>query len=156
MHRLNNFLYNPDLPIDPEQLPAVPFFNEQQAFAAHIQVISFQNGRGVRFLTEYAQFAASANNADLFYEFQGLSDDGAYYIVAILPITMPLLAETSDGGAALPAGGIPYTYFAEGGNFDAQDYYAKVTNLLNGTSPESFTPTISQLDALIQSMEVTP
>ncbi|HEX9387675.1 MAG TPA: hypothetical protein VF918_15235, partial [Anaerolineales bacterium] len=66
-------------------------------------MISFQNGQGVRFLTEYAQYAASANNHDLFYHFQGLTRDGAYYIIAILPITVPVLAETSDGGAVLPS-----------------------------------------------------
>lgn len=155
MHRLRNIISGV-VPITPDQLPAVPFFNAAQVFASNIQTISFQNGSGLRFLTEYAQYAASVNNQDLFYHFQGFSDDGEYYIVAILPITMPMLAETSDGGAALPPGGIPYTYFTEGGNFDAQDYYARVTDLLNGTSPESFAPPLSQLDALIQSIEITP
>lgn len=156
MHRLNNILYDPNAPISPEQLPQVPFFNSHQAFASHIQVISFQNGKGVRFLTEYAQYAVSANNSDLFYEFQGFTNDGTYYVVAILPTTMPLLAETSDGGAPLPPGGIPYTYFTEGSNFDAQDYYTAVTDLLTGASPESFSPSISQLDLLIQSMRIAP
>lgn len=156
MHRLNNILYDPSALISTEQLPAVPFFNAVQVFATNIQRISFQNGKGVRFLTEYAQYAASANNNDLFYEFQGLTSDGAYYIVAILPITMPMLAETSDGSAPLPPGGIPYTYFTEGSNADMKGYYADVTALLNGTSPESFVPTISQLDALIESMRITP
>jgi hypothetical protein len=62
----------------------VPFFNAAQVFASNIKVISFQNGKGVRFLTEYAQHAASANNHNLFYYFQGLTGDGAYYIIAIL------------------------------------------------------------------------
>jgi hypothetical protein len=156
MHRLNNILDNPGMPISSEQLPAVPFLNEQQVFAANIQVISFQNGRGVRFLTEYAQYPASANNQDLFYHFQGLTSDGAYYVLAILPIIAPMLAETSDGGAVLPPGGIPYSYFAEESNFDAKTYYTAVTDLINSTSPESFTPNINQLDALIQSIQVTP
>ena len=156
IHRLNNILNDPNAPLAAGQLPALPFFNENQAFAAHIQVISFQNGRGVRFLTEYAQYPVSANNADLFYEFQGLSNDGAYYIVAILPITLPLLAESADGGAVLPPGGIPYKYFAEGINFDAQGYYTEISDLLNHADPGSFTPTIGQLDALIQSMQIAP
>lgn len=79
-----------------------------------------------------------------------------YYIVAILPTTMPMLADSSDGGVTLPPGGIPYTCFTEGGNFDAIGYYVEVTDLLNGTSPESFTPAISQMDALIQSIQITP
>jgi len=155
LHRLNNILGDPDVPSSIEQLPAVPFFNAQQIFASNIQVISFQNGKGVRFLTEYAQYAAPVNNHELFYHFQGVTRDGAYYIIAILPVTVPVLAETSDAGAALPPGAIAYP-LAEGTNADMQGYYTAVTDLLNGTSLESFTPTISQLDTLIQSMRVTP
>jgi hypothetical protein len=154
MHRLNNISGNPGASISSEQLPAVPFFNTQQAFASKIQPISFQNGQGVRFLTEYAQYPISANNHDLFYHFQGLTSDGAYYIVAILPITAPELAETSDGGAPLPPGGVPYHYFADP-DADMHAYYYSVNDVLNATPPESFTPTINQLDALIQSMRIS-
>ena len=155
IRRLDNILYGPGGSIGDDQLPAVPFFNAAQVFASNIQVISFQNGGGVRFLTEYAQYAVSANNHELFYHFQGLTRDGAYYIVAILPITLPVLAETSDGGAVLPVGGIPYSYFAHP-NADMPAYYAAVTALLNGTSPDMFSPTIGQLDLLIQSMRIVP
>jgi hypothetical protein len=154
MHRLNNVFVS--LPSDSDGLPAIPFLNAQQAFASHVQIVSFQNGRGVRFLTEYAQYPVSANNTDLFYHFQGFTSDGEYYVVAILPITAPVLAETSDAGAPLPPGGIPYPYFAEGIEADMPGYYTAVTALLDSTSPESFSPTIGRLDSLIQSMQVQP
>ncbi len=156
IRRLDNILYAPGGPALTDELPTVPFFNAAQVFAANIQLVSFQNGGGVRFVTEYAQYAASANNTDLFYHFQGVTRDGAYYIVAILPVTAPKLAETSDGGAPLPEGGIPYPYFADGANADMQTYYASVTDLLNGTPPDAFNPPLTQLDALIQSMLVGP
>ena len=153
IRRLDNILYAPDGPNINNPLPAVPFFNAAQVFSSNIQVISFQNGGGVRFLTEYAQSAASVNNHDLFYHFQGVTRDGAYYIVAILPITAPVLAETGDAGAVLPVGGVPYPYYADP-NADLQAYYTAVTALLNSTSPEAFTPTINQLDLLIQSIQI--
>ena len=78
IRRLDNILYAPGGPTINDQLPAVPFFNAQQVFASNPQLISFQNGGGVRFLTEYAQYPASANNHELFYHFQGVSRDGAY------------------------------------------------------------------------------
>lgn len=155
MHRLRNIMHDPSTAINVEQLPAVPFFNAAQVFASNFQVISFQNGEGVRFLTEYAQYAAPVNNHELFYHFQGFSSDGEYYIVAILPITAPGLAETDNAGAAIPVGGIAYPDINDA-NADFQSYYAAVTALLNATSPEAFTPSISQLDALIQSMQITP
>jgi hypothetical protein len=156
IHRLDNILYTPDgMPVSNEQLPVVPFFNAAQVFASNIQVISFQNGQGVRFLTEYAQDAASVNNHDLFYHFQGMTRDGAYYILAILPITAPMLAETSDPGAPLPEGGVPYPYY-DNPDANMQMYYTSVTDLLNATPPEAFTPTMSQLDLLMQSVRIHP
>jgi hypothetical protein len=155
---LDNILYSPGGPsesISDDQLPIVPFFNEQQVFASNIQVISFQGGQGVRFVTEYAQYPASANNNDLLYHFQGVTRDGAYYVIAILPITVPLLAETSDGGAALPLGGVPYPYFADP-NADMLLYYRSVRDVLNATPAQLFTPNMDKLDSLIQSMRITP
>jgi hypothetical protein len=154
MHRLRNVM-NPGASMSSEQLPAVPFFNAAQIFASHVQAISFQNGSGIRFLTEYAQYAAPVNNQGLVYHFQGFSADGEYYIVAIFPITAPTLAETSDAGAIVPPGGIAYPGINDP-EADFQGYYASVTDLLNATSPDAFTPSISQLDALIQSMWVAP
>jgi hypothetical protein len=156
IRRLDNILYTPGGPsLNADQLPVIPFFNAAQIFASNVQVISFQNGQGVRFLTEYAQSAASVNNHDLFYHFQGVTRDGVYYIIAILPITAPVLAETSDAGAPLPPGGVPYPYMADP-TADMQAYYASVTDVLNATPSEAFTPTISQLDLLIQSMRINP
>lgn len=155
LHRLNNILGNRNVPISVDQLPAVPFFNAQQVFASNIQAILFQNGGGVRFLTEYAQYAAPVNNHDLFYHFQGVTNDGAYYIIAIFPITVPVLAETSDPAAALPTGGIVYPDINDP-NADWQGYYTDVTNLLNYTSPDTYTPMIDQLDLLIESMLIAP
>lgn len=154
IHRLDNILYGSVNP-EPGNLPAAPFINAQQSFASNIQVLSFQNGSGVRFVTQYDQYAAPANNQDLFYQFQGVTRDGAYYIVAIFPITTPVLAETSAADAPLPAGGIVYSDMMDT-NADFPSYYAAVTGLLNAQSPEAFTPTLDQLDALVQSMLVAP
>jgi hypothetical protein len=106
-------------------------------------------------LTQYAQYPAPANNCELFYHFQGLSRDGEYYILAILPITVPVLAESSDPEAVLPVGGIPYSYYADQ-DADMQDYYTAIANLLDTTLSEAFTPTITQLDALVQSLWIMP
>jgi hypothetical protein len=155
MHRLRNVI-SAVVPLTPDQLPAVPFFNAAQVFASNIQTVPFQNGSGLRFLTEYAQYPAPVNNHELVYHFQGFSNDGEYYIVAIFPITAPRLAETSDAGSLLPSGGIPYPSFDDPDPAALQKYYDDVTNLLTATAPDAFTPSINQLDALIQSMWVAP
>jgi hypothetical protein len=154
MHRLRNLL-SAVVPLTPDQLPTVPFFNAAQVFASNIQLISFQNGSGIRFVTEYAQYPAPVNNYELFYHFQGFTNDGNTYIVAVFPLTAPRLAESSAVDAPVPAGGIAYPDL-NAANPDFQSYYAAITDLLNSTPPEAFTPTLQQLDALIQSMWVAP
>ena len=153
VHRLDNILYDPaGINLD-QPLPLVPFFNAAQVFASNVQAVSFQGGGGVRFVTEYAQAPVTVNNHDLFYNFQGLSRDGTYYIIAILPVTAPKLAETSDLTAPVPEGGVAFPDISSA-NPDMQGYYAAITDLLNGTDPQAFSPSLDQLDALIQSMQI--
>jgi len=135
-------------PILKETMPRVPWFNAELVIAANVKVIPFQNGRGVRTLTEYAQYLAPINNHELIYQFQGLTDDDKYYFFAILPITAPILAEDEKPDAPVPPGGVPIP--ADTGPNDV--YYVAVTQKLNGLSPENYAPSLNALDALIQSI----
>ena len=155
MHRLRNVM-SAVVPMTADQLPAVPFFNAAQVFASNIQAVSFQNGSGVRFLSEFAQYPAPVNNHELVYHFQGFSNDGESYIVAIFPITAPVLAETGDAGSPVPTGGFLYPSFDDPDPEALQTYYDEVAHLLNALSPDAFSPPINHLDALIQSMWVAP
>jgi hypothetical protein len=155
IHRLNNYLYNPDNVSTLDQLPIVPFFNAQVLFRAHILPVAFQNGKGVRFVTEYAQYPAAVNNQDVFYQFVGVTNDGYYYVVAIFPITSPILADTSDAEAPLPENGVPYPFLADP-DANMNDYYIAITDLLNVQAPDRFTPNLNDLDTLIQSMRIEP
>ena len=134
-----------------ETLPNVPFFNAAPAIAANIKLTPFQNGNGVRTLTEYAQYYAPINNHELFYHFQGLTSDNKYYIIAILPITAPILAEDEKPEAPVPSGGVPIPT----GVGPDEVYYTSVTQKLNALPPDSYAPSLNTLDALIQSIQVT-
>jgi hypothetical protein len=113
-------------------------------------MIQFQNGSGVRELTQYDQYPAPINNRELFYHFEGLTSDARYYVIAILPITAPVLAEDEKAESPVPAGGIPIP--PDTGPTDV--YYFSVTEKLNSLQPDSFTPPLNTLDALIQSILV--
>jgi hypothetical protein len=126
--------------------------NAGQSLTAKAQVVPFQNGRGVRFLTQYAQYPATANNRELVYHFQGLTDDGKYYVVAVLPVTSSILAENEKPEAAVPPGGVPLP----AGGMPDPAYYDAVTRALDAMYEDSFNPSLFQLDALIQSITVTP
>jgi hypothetical protein len=140
-----------------ENLPFIPWFNATQLFAAQIQRIQFQSGSGIRFLTEYGQYFAPANNAELFYHFQGLTDDGKYYLIATLPISHPLLAPDDRPEAVVPEGGISFPGYDNPNNPDAINaYYKDIVSLLDQQTANSFTPSLADLDRLIESISVSP
>ena len=135
-----------------DTMPMIPFFNAAQIFASQMQVIDFKSGRGVRMLTQYDQYPAPVNNHELFYHFQGLTNDGKYYIIAILPATSSILAANETPESPVPAGGVAIPP-ATGPD---PAYYEAVTKALDAMYPDSFNPSLFQLDALIQSITVTP
>jgi len=154
LQRINDLVTGFTLPFS-DSLPSVPFFNAAQAFASNIEVIEFRSGSGVRFLTEYSQYPAPVNNHDLFYQFQGITADGMYYIIGVFPITATVLAESSDPAAAVPPGGIAAPDYTDP-DADFAAYYGAMAALLDGTPGESFAPALTELDRLIQSIEFLP
>ncbi len=156
LKRLRAILANPSSPLSKDNLPGVPGFNAAMVFASNAAVIPMQNGSGVRILTEYAQYFATVNNHDMFYQFQGLTSDGNYYVIAVLPVNAPFLAAESDPASPLPADGIPFPGYDAMDGTSANAYYQAVTDKLNALSPDAFTPSITALDSLIQSITITP
>jgi len=151
--RLRAILAAPQAPISTDALPILPFANAAQVFGAQVKVMNFQNGSGVRFLTEYAQYFAAINNHDMFYHFQGLTGDGKYYIIAILPANASFLAADPDYAAPIPADGIPFPQNLEDTSA-MDDYYHAITAKLNATPAEGFAPGLDLLDALIGSINI--
>jgi hypothetical protein len=138
-------------PLTKDTLPSW-VMNAAQLMAVKTQVINFQNGRGVRFLTQYDQYPAIINNHELFYLFHGLTNDGRYYIVAILPVTSPILPEDEKPESPLPQGGVPIPT----GTGPTDAYYQNVVKALDAMYEDSFNPSLFQLDGLIQSILVAP
>jgi hypothetical protein len=128
-------------------IPILPVQNARQLFLAQYAVDQFPNGSGVRYITQYAQAYVPINNHELFFSFQGLTSDGKYWISIIVPISHPSLWDTEGD----PSNSI---WTAINDNPDA--YYAQIAADLNSKLPRSFVPTIVLLDALINSITITP
>jgi hypothetical protein len=113
--------------------------------APQVAYSDFQNGTGVRFLTQMGQAYYPINNRDMFYTFQGMTDDGETYVAAILPISHPSLPAD---GSEIPGG--DFEAFSE--TFDS--YAAEVAAQLDAQAEDSFAPSIALLDEMVQSLEV--
>jgi hypothetical protein len=145
---LQTLLANQGAPL-PANLPFLPMFNAAQVFHSNEQFLKFQNGTGIRFLTQFAQAPYPVNNNSLFYTFQGITSDGAYYVAAILPVNVGFLSKDGNPESPLPADGIPFDW----NNLEnIQAHFDLVKQKLNATDPNAFTPSLTALDALIQSI----
>ena len=129
-------------------LPLLPIFNAAEEFRAEYKVISFSGGSGIRYLAQYSQFFDPINSHEMFYSFQGLTTDGRYWISAILPISNSMLPPNGDN----PPNGMSQQQFSD--QFDT--YITDLVTKLEAQPPESYSPTIAALDALIESIAVHP
>ena len=125
-------------------MPFLPLFNAAQVMHAHVQYLDFKNGQGLRYLTEFDQGILPINNYELIYTYQGLTSDGKYYVAAVLPVTHPSLP--ADGTVT---GNEPPEFTS-----DFPAYLANVVNTLNPQAANTFTPDLTQLDAMMSSLEV--
>ena len=130
----------------PDHLPFLPFWNAGSMIHSNIEYIQFQNGSGVRYLTQYGQDVSPISNQRFFYTFQGITSDGSRYISVIFPVNNPVLPPTSD----LPADS--YNQFTE--NYPT--YIQNLKNQLDAQPPDSFIPDLTLLDDLVKSIQVTP
>lgn len=137
-----------------ESLPFLPTLGAAQVFHTNVQYLDFQNGAGVRFLTEYAQYPAPFNNHDLFYAFQGLTADGKYWVSAMFPINHPVLPATFDS-TEVPAGGIPIPQMSSSTYVeDMETYYTTMKALIESQPADSFTPAMDCLDRYFTSLSI--
>lgn len=150
--KLRALLASPSMPINVESAPAVPFFNAGQILVAQGKLVQFESGNGVRMISHYTQFPSPITQTGQAYHFQGLTSDGKYYVVAVFPIHSPLQS-TADNPSA---DGIVFPDFASAAPGEMDAYYLAITDKLNAADPASFSPSLAQLDALIQSIQITP
>ncbi len=132
--------------ISGKRMPFLPAVLEQQTFFAHEKNISFTGGQGIRFITEYSEGPNPITNQNIIYTFQGLSDDGMYWVAVTLPISHPTLP---DEYSTLPEG-----YTQESLIMDNAAYTNDVGGRLSTVAPDSFTPDLSILDDLIMSITI--
>jgi hypothetical protein len=156
IQRLKALLSSPSTQITNENLPQVPYFNAASMFAAQAKIIQFKNGSGVRMITQYGQAVGPVINNGTFYHFEGLTGDGKYFIVAVLPIEAGFLANGNDPSAQVPVDGIPFPGYNLTDPKSYDDYFKAVTDKMNATPDESFTPSLVTLDTLIKSFQVSP
>jgi hypothetical protein len=125
-------------------MPLLPLFNAGQMLQVQVQYLDFQTGQGVRYVTMLSQGINPINNYELIYTYQGLTNDGRYYVAVILPLHHADLPPDSSVTSIEPA-----TY-----TDDYPAYLEDIINVLNPQPADSFSPNLTALDAMISSLLV--
>lgn len=132
---------DPTLITTPDAL-TLPFLPPQyagQVLRIQAEYIPFDDGWGVRYIAYFTQGIAEVREQDLLYTFQGISDDGTTYLAVQFPISSGLLPTEYDPDADLD---------------DYAGYMQGVAALLGEHDPESFDPTLTELDNIILSLSI--
>lgn len=128
-------------------LPFLPWINMKQSLCAHPQIIEFSGGQGIRYLSYYAQGPDPVLDREVFYTFQGLTNDGQFYVSALFPVETGIFP--TEPPACLKCGEPNYDPFAEW----AAILRDQLTQL-NAQPEDEFSPSLSALDELIKSIQV--
>lgn len=124
--------------------PVLPQQNASNDFAAQIRYLDrADGGAGVRFVGRFAQDLSPVENTQLRYVFQGLSGDGEFLIVAMLPVTttaLPAAPQELDATA--------YAEFAD----SYATYLTELTTTFDSLPSTDFSPDLAALDELLLSV----
>ena len=129
-----------------KHLPFLPFWPAAQTLTAQSAYFDFQNGSGLRYLAMYGQDLYPVDNKNLFYTYQGMTTDGAYYVSATMPISNPVLPNDGDDVVG------DWNTFMN--NWDT--YLVETIQLLGEQTPQSYYPQMNLLDAMMQSLSINP
>jgi len=144
---LNALLLNKPDPIPSSNNTALPFSASYGTNDLSVQgdYLDIKMGSGVRFVGRFVQETVPVSNDDpqLFYVFQGFTEDGVYLISLAYPVS-------SD---AIPAAGEITDEERAQVEEDPQAYMQGKAEELNELSPTEWDPPLTTLDGMINSLE---
>lgn len=129
------------------ELPLGTFFHvcDHQQFNSNLSGLDFANGSGFRFVSVYGiQDMVPVDDENLVYVFQGITDDGKYYIKAVVRLLHAQLPEVGE---------IPPNVYAAEDIATVQQYFQGFEQLLNQNEAD-FSPKLDWIDAFLHSLRV--
>jgi len=140
LQEMDEFLEDP--PANLDRMVGVGFPGAAEFIGCQYDYVDFQNGQGVRYVTQWGQAAFPIGYPHMFYNFRGLTEDGRYFIRVIMPVNHPSLPDAES-----------VTMDQEFYN-NYVSYAAEMEAQLNQVSPDSFVPSLLALDAMVETLLV--
>lgn len=135
-----------------KNIPLVDFIDAGQAFHAKMEFSDFSDGTGIWFLTQYSFEPSLINNKGLTYVFQGLSNDGKYYVLATFPVSLTFLPASNEarkfGNYELPE------RFAANDEKEFNRYVSKIKIRLEELPSRDFNPSLENFKRIISTLKI--
>lgn len=125
-------------------MPYLPIEEAAQALAARIQYVDTPELAGVAYVAGFRQDTFPFARNDLWYTFQGLSTDGAWYVAASWVLRAERFPARISNAESRRVGRNARTWAR---------YIEQTATTLNATQPADFRPSLDTLDALVRSID---
>lgn len=113
---------------DHGEISLLPSIDAYQVIRAHVKFLNFHGGRGIRFISRYATDVSPTTGRNIFYTYQGLTNDGRYWVSVFYPLQASFKGTTNE---------------------------ALATRRLNALTDQQFKPALSNLDHMVMSIKIT-
>ena len=131
----------------PTNIPFLPWMDASTPINSHVKYVNFKGGSGVRYIATYQIEPEVVSNDGLLYSMQGLTTDGKHFVSAMIPITSKTLPAKSPVATWSKE---KYDAFSK----DFANYSKKEEAKLNKLADSAFSPSIADLDKIIESIKV--
>lgn len=133
------------------ELPFLPLVPAAQLLHGAVKSVDFSGGRGVRYLVAYSQEVAPVTRAQVFYTFQGLTNDGQHYVS--LQYDLPLRELPQDTATPDLKGVKDALYSGDQARADVawKGYVARTQRQLDGLTNDT---RLTRLDRFIGTLQV--
>jgi hypothetical protein len=114
-----------------------------------VPILEFAGGKGIRYLSYYSQGPSPVLDGRIFYTFQGLTNDGKFYVSALFPVHTGIFPEEA----------LPCSACADPNDNPIPEWTTllgtQITQL-NAQPGNGFTPSLAALDEVVKSIRIEP
>lgn len=136
------------------EIPHLPCNGGIQTFEAKVKSFSFQSGTGIFYLTQRVQEAAIVNNGHLEYAFQGISENGKYYILAQSSPKVSFLPNDYHVGKFENYSMPDTVNWTDSEQNKYDEYIAKITKRLENLPSDKYEPNLNYFEEIISSLKI--
>lgn len=138
------------------EIPYLRWVDASQSFQTNVKLSQFDKGKGIFLVTYMNTEMALISNDHLRYIFEGLTDDGKYYVLADMPVTVKFLPDEPPRefeGYKEEFLHDPYPY-SVAHNKRYKNYISSITRRLEKLPASSFHPDLKYLEKVIASLRI--